>query len=238
MFFLEQAKAFAKILRFELDQRPEGQELQVCEIGFNCGHSTTIWLTHGRNQTRVISFDLYNQWYSNSCRNILRGEGFGEKILEFVRGSSLDTVPEVSRRDLPPKCDIILVDGAHTGKYPINDLQNMLSLAISPDSILTNDWNQTTRASVVVMDDAHCSSWWCADVTQAWEWGLKTGALSSDGECQEFGANTVARGDGRFDIHAGTRGWCVGRTQILCPVCALGIRRDARTCGCAFELPT
>lgn len=204
-----QARYLSDILREEIDRAEDGRVVQVCEIGFNCGHSTATWLVTGKQRVHVTSFDLFNQWYSGECRKTIRNEGFHSSLLEFVPGSSSETVRELATSRNPAlQCDIVFIDGSHIKPHPMTDLQNMLALAHA--------------GTVLIMDDAKCSSWWCKDVTFAWMWAVEVGAVS-DTTC--FGAK------------GGTRGWCSGRVRKLCPPCAPRVGRDERTCECAFSLP-
>ena len=219
--FEEEAEHFVQVLKNELKRR-EGQTT-VCEIGFNCGHSTAVWITTGGSRVRVFSFDLFNQFYSTSCRKVLSEEATRRgSTLTFIPGSSLDTIPAMSLRNSPPTCDLILVDGRHNGAYPINDLQNMLALASPHASIL--------------MDDARCTSWWCADVTNAWAWAVNSGFVEEE-RCFEYNYEDTRRHDGRIDPTKGSRGWCYGHAKASCPICPPAIGRDIKTCNCRYVLP-
>lgn len=212
---------------------------QICEVGFNCGHSSAAWLLFApppAAETKVLSFDVFRQRYAERCRRHVqsvhagRDDAWSERI-EFVRGDSADTLPEAAYRRPDVICDLTMVDGLHVGAQPTLDLMASLSMS--------------TAGSIVVMDDARCSSWWCADVTRAWEWAIEAGKVR-ELSCHEYEgtragpsvgpADEAAGPAGRFDASVGTRGWCVGEVVGPLEVCPPGVPRE-RDGACGFRLP-
>ena len=83
---------------------------RVCEIGFNAGHSTLLWLTASPNIT-VLSFDLGRWMYTKPMAKFLK-ERFPGRLL-LILGDSTKTFPDHSAM-FRHRCDIISVDGGHT----------------------------------------------------------------------------------------------------------------------------
>ena len=168
------------------------------------------------SQTRLLSFDVFDQRYAAACMKHVRSvRDWGERI-EFVRGNSEDTVAAVSARRPGLLCDVVMIDGLHTGQTPLHDLQNSLSLV--------------AEGALVVLDDAGCSSWWCEDVTAAVTWAHDN-AMFRALKCPEFSDTRGATG--MFPARSGSRGWCEAEVARLCEVCAPEGARDTLTCKCS-----
>lgn len=278
--------------------------LQVCEIGFNCGHSAVLWLVFGSRSGRdgdaessshLLSFDVFDQKYAPSwcvsraaagallrstsslalplrssapcaapcsMQHVQSLHDFRRRI-EFVAGDSTRTVAAASAERPAVLCDVFMVDGLHTGvctwllarrarrhvqhvcvahwfgalaahtrrsppwrpagsragRNPLVDLQNALSFVLP--------------GATVVMDDAGCSSWWCADVTDAVTWGHDH-VMFQGLRCPEY--RDTKGSTGHFAAETGSRGWCEAQVAVQCEVCASQLHRNPATCRCEGPL--
>ena len=108
----------------------------VCEIGFNAGHSSLVWLT-ASNKTFVYSFDIAEHTYTKQMVQYLQNQFPGRLKLTF--GDSMHTIPQFIRDNLSVKCDLIVVDGGHTTETAKADLINMRELANKDHNLLIFD---------------------------------------------------------------------------------------------------
>lgn len=136
-------------------QLPEVQT--ICEIGFNMGHSTSLWLL-ANPTARVYMFDMWSHDYSPIAAEFLRS---GRAALEYglknvterltiTRGSSLKTVLEFAELNPDVKCNILSVDGGHTYDIALQDIENMRRLA-------------HPSFHVLFVDDTNCDKDYCVD---------------------------------------------------------------------------
>ena len=127
----------------------------ICEIGFNGGHSASLWLLAAPT-AKVIMFDLFEHKYSPINEQLLRKEGasYGlrdvDRRLAIITGSSVETVPKFAQEHPDVQCDLLSVDGGHFGDTPQRDMKNMMRLA-------NKQWH------VLVIDDTNCDGIGCVD---------------------------------------------------------------------------
>jgi len=132
----------------------------VCEIGFNAGHSSAMWLSSSPD-VRLFSFDLCYHKYVQQAKAKLQSI-FGESRVHLTCGSSAISIPifvaehPILNNDFPG-CDIMHVDGDHEHNGPIVDLVNMKKL-LRPDG-----------PKIVIMDDCPCPKTWCIAPSNAWD---------------------------------------------------------------------
>ena len=125
---------------------------QVCEIGFNAGHSALTWLV-GMPDAKVLSFDLGVHEYTTVARDVLQAKYPGR--LELVLGDSADTVPRYLAQHPELRCNVIFIDGSH--KYgPV--VQDLLNIAPAADH---------EYGHVLIMDDFGCVENYCRNVRSA-----------------------------------------------------------------------
>ena len=111
----------------------------VCEVGFNAGHSSLMWLTAG--VSRVISFELGQYPYSGLAAGWILERFPGR--LHVVLGDSLKTVPAFHKMFPKERCDLVFVDGGHLYPHASGDIKNMRLLANESAHILiVDDTNQ------------------------------------------------------------------------------------------------
>jgi len=164
----------------------------VCEVGFNCGHSASVFLD-SNNSLNVVSFDLPNyKWTSNATKYMKNKYG---KRLYIINGNSLVTIPkQVSSKTI--MCDLFIVDGAHNFINPFFDILNLLKLSSCNTRIIMDDVCDYKKCH------AHFSNGNNNHVvigpTQAWEEAKRSGYIYQE----------------ELITSAFDRGWALGK-----PVC-------------------
>lgn len=98
----------------------------ICEVGFNAGHSTALWLSANPTAT-VDTFDLFNPHLTGFMRPNLRllQRLFPGRLTAHV-GDSLRTIPATN---LLPPCDLVHVDGRHSYDNTRQDTINFMRLS-------------------------------------------------------------------------------------------------------------
>ena len=86
-----------------------GSGVKICEVGFNAGHSTALWMFANPSAT-VETFDIFdNDTQRPMVRNLnLLQARFPDRIRAHV-GSSLSTIPRIPI--IEPHCDLVHVMG-------------------------------------------------------------------------------------------------------------------------------
>ena len=67
----------------------------ICEVGFNAGHSTAIWLT-SNPRGRAVTFDNMGNSYSRRCKEELMRR-FSPTRWELHEGNSARTIPGLGK---------------------------------------------------------------------------------------------------------------------------------------------
>jgi hypothetical protein len=98
----------------------------VCEIGFNAGHSAMLILL-GKNieNLNFTIFDIGNHLYTRPCFEYIQSN-FSNVNFEYIEGDSTITIPKWidNNKDLMGKYDLVHVDGGHTEDCISNDMIN------------------------------------------------------------------------------------------------------------------
>jgi hypothetical protein len=116
----------------------------VCEIGFNAGHSTLLWLASGAK--RVLSFELGQYTYSTKAVSFLNMRYPGR--FQVVMGDSLDTVPAFRAMWPDERCNLLFIDGGHYYRHAMGDLQNFRGMRNETFHLLVmDDTNQDEVAA-------------------------------------------------------------------------------------------
>ena len=122
---------------------------QVCEIGFNAGHSALYWLASS-NKTRLLSFDLGSHDYAKVMATYMKSV-YPDRF-QIVWGDSTKSVPNyvqsLTSSGSSLACDVIVVDGGHAYEIALADIKNMRAFAKSPRHL-------------VIVDDAPCVAFYC-----------------------------------------------------------------------------
>jgi len=140
---------------------------QICEVGFNGGHSAWAMLSSALSTTQLVSFDVISKSYTRACHRIIRST-FPRRH-RLVEGFSNVSVPRFISQNIGHKCDVIYIDGSHTEADASADLLHMSMLA--------------TTGSLLVMDDVGCKSEFCEGPTVAWHSFISAGRVLQLG-CQ------------------------------------------------------
>mmetsp|Transcript_5926 Transcript_5926/g.9963 ORF Transcript_5926/g.9963 Transcript_5926/m.9963 type:complete len:386 (-) Transcript_5926:163-1320(-) len=158
----------------------------VCEVGFNTGASSLLWLTAGA--PRVISFDLGEHGYSGVAASWLHKRFPGRFHLSM--GDSLASVPAFHALFPGEVCDLVFVDGGHGYEAARGDLENFAAMAHpSPPSDGgsggggggTAARGGPRKTTVVLVDDTEE-----APVARAWADALADGLVTARGEVSSF----------------------------------------------------
>jgi Methyltransferase domain len=98
----------------------------ICEIGFNAGHSTMLMLL-GRPNTPInfTIFDIGHHLYTKPSFEYIKSE-FSYVNFEYVEGDSTIIIPEWinKNQELMYKYDVVHVDGGHSEHCISNDMKN------------------------------------------------------------------------------------------------------------------
>lgn len=89
------------------------------------------------NLKKFTSFDICEHDYVDASSNYFKRMYKG--IFEFVKGSSLDTVPEYATQNPHERFDLIYVDGNHLYKYAYLDVLNFKAMAHKNTILMVDD---------------------------------------------------------------------------------------------------
>jgi hypothetical protein len=126
----------------------------VCEIGFNNGASTLMWLISGAK--KVLSFDIGIHGYTSHAVDWLSQRFPGR--FQVIMGDSQYTVSSFHQMFPNEKCDLIFVDGGHMYENAIKDLMNFKPMIRGPNHILLMDdisEPEVARAWYEMIDGGH-----------------------------------------------------------------------------------
>jgi hypothetical protein len=108
---------------------------QVCETGFNGGHSA-IALLYGNSNSSLTSFDLMDKSFQPAAMALFKSI-FGEHRVQFVAGDSTKTVPAHLPRN--GFCQLFSVDGGHSYEVATADIINFQRLSDCDNIVLMDD---------------------------------------------------------------------------------------------------
>ena len=116
----------------------------ICEIGFNAGHSTMLMLL-GRSNTPLnfTIFDIGDHLYTKPSVEYIKSK-FSYVNFEYVEGDSTIIMPEWinMHKELMNKYDLVHVDGGHSEHCISNDMKNTDLLV--------------KKNGIVIIDDTNC----------------------------------------------------------------------------------
>jgi len=95
----------------------------VCELGFNAGHSSLLFLETLPN-ARIVSFDLGETSLEQENKDLLKSV-YGARF-EYVQGDSADTMPRFVGKLL---CDVAFADGYKSFAKRYGDMQSFRKLS-------------------------------------------------------------------------------------------------------------
>ncbi len=161
-------------------QRAAQPRVQVCETGFNLGHSAVTWLSAAPN-VHLLSFDLGDHEYARFGASFV-ARVFGADRFQIVFGDSLKTVPEHFAAHPELRCDIFMVDGGHAHDVAVGDLANGVG-SVVPHGLL-------------LIDDTNCQAEFCVDAPWR-DFVAKNQHRLVPGACIEYqGPDTCHAGSG------------------------------------------
>lgn len=169
----------------------------ICEVGFNAGHSAAIYL-NANPQAKVYSFDIGQFSYTRGNAELMKSL-FPDRF-EYISGPSGETLKQFFEERPDVKCDVISVDGDHSTEGTLADLENFRRLASC------RNW--------VLMDDAGWNS-----TNSAWQ-AAKDAGIITQVECF---ADMNPRPDYQFMEYPNNRSWCLGFFNVqdldeTCPI--------------------
>jgi hypothetical protein len=99
---------------------------QVCEVGFNAGHSAMLFLESLPN-ARLITFDVGGPTKPWLLRQRSRLESLYGERFELIVGDSKVEVPTWASRSGHTACDVVFIDGSKTYEGRLADLVQLHS---------------------------------------------------------------------------------------------------------------
>ena len=118
----------------------------ICEIGFNAGHSTMLMLL-GRSKTPLnfTIFDIGHHSYTKPSYEYIKTK-FSFVNFEYIEGDSTSTMPEWinNHPELVYKYEVIHVDGGHSEHCISNDMKNADLLLKKDGIMIIDDTNSET----------------------------------------------------------------------------------------------
>ena len=139
------ASAVQQIFYWRVAQSPAIR--QICEVGFNAGHSSALWLSANPSAS-LATFDLFDHHRLGFMKSVMRvslallQSRFPGRIEAFAGDSKV----KVRTARLRAPCDLVHVDGKHDYDHATWDTLNLLAQA---------------RPSVLVLVDDQCDPRGC-----------------------------------------------------------------------------
>jgi hypothetical protein len=115
----------------------------ICEIGFNAGHSTMLLLLGKKiEKMNFTIFDIGHHLYTKPCFEYIQKK-FSHVNFEYIEGDSIITMPIWidNNKDLINKYDLVHVDGGHDENCISNDMKNANILIRINGIIVIDDTN-------------------------------------------------------------------------------------------------
>jgi len=124
----------------------------ICEVGFNAGHSTAIFL-NANPRAKVWSWDLGQ--FDYTLRQVELAKQLFPERFHMTLGPSQSSIPEFHEMNPEVKCDVFSVDGDHSTEGTYEDLKNFQKMANCRNWVLMDDagWNSTNTAWQKAKDD-------------------------------------------------------------------------------------
>jgi hypothetical protein len=114
---------------------------RICEIGFNAGHSTMLFLLGlDKKALDFTLFDIGEHNYTEPCYNYIKNR-YPHINFEFIKGDSTETIPIWinNNQTYIGTYDIVHVDGGHSEKCITNDMKNADILIRKNGIIIVDD---------------------------------------------------------------------------------------------------
>jgi len=154
-------------------------ELKIMEIGFNAGHSSSLFLYFFKN-SKIVSFDLGVHDYIKYGKEFI-DLNYPKRHLLLI-GDSTKSVPTYIEEHLNKKFDIIFIDGGHDYEVALSDMENCYKLAHKDTIVILDD---------VTFKDENIAHWTIGP-TRVWNEFLNNNKLIELGRIEyEFGRGMV-----------------------------------------------
>jgi hypothetical protein len=123
---------------------------KICEIGFNAGHSSLLFLLGiGSKDIEFTIFDINNHKYTIPCFEFLKSKFLNVKF-KFIEGNSIITIPKfILNLSELNSYDIVHVDGGHSIECITNDMKNADLLCKKNGYIIIDDTNMSHINNIV-----------------------------------------------------------------------------------------
>jgi predicted O-methyltransferase YrrM len=207
-----------KLTKRLVDLIREVNPMRVLEIGFNAGHSSTLFLMN--SNAKVVSFDLFWHEYVNVGKEYI-DKHFPERHI-LIRGDSLNTLPEFLKVN-KEKYDLFYIDGGKHGDTIRSDLNACMKLSHEKSLIILNDtimtknefkcgWNYgATNTWLDMIDEDKIIENGSEDyeVGKGISWGNFNKKLDLDEEFLRYKALS------RLDLYKGIEGVYYGKNYVM-----------------------
>lgn len=111
----------------------------ICEIGFNGGHSVLAMIISNPNAHYVL-FDIGLHSYARPCFEYIK-KIFPHTVIEMYWGDSRETLANYHREHPEVVFDLIHIDGGHRSEVYSVDWKNSLDVTASGSLIIFDDTN-------------------------------------------------------------------------------------------------
>ena len=132
------------------------RDVVVCEVGFNFGHSSLLWLL-ASPRSRVRAFDIATNWYVLPAAEYLMAR-FPHRI-DLTVGDSRTTLQRP-----PSDCDLIFIDGGHDYDTALSDIMAF----------------RRNNQAILILDDINQDP-----VNHAWQTAIDNGIVEPEGDVYE-----------------------------------------------------
>lgn len=115
----------------------------ICEIGFNAGHSSILILEGQNNNTfNYTIFDIGEHKYMRPCFDYIK-ENYKNANMELIEGNSIETIPKwiETNKNKINSYSLIHIDGGHSLECIDNDMKNADLLIMKEGIIIIDDTN-------------------------------------------------------------------------------------------------
>jgi len=132
--------------------------MTIAEIGFNAGYSSELFLAN--SSAKVYAFDLGRFKYSKDAKEYIDNKYPDRHV--FIKGNSLKTVPKYAQEHPDLKFDLIFIDGGHTYRSAVNDIQNMKAFAHEDTLVIIDDlgmkgvkkaWEESIENNIITREE-------------------------------------------------------------------------------------
>ena len=111
----------------------------ICEIGFNAGHSTLLLLLSNNKNINFTIFDINSHSYTEKCFEYIKNK-FVDVNFEFVEGDSSVSIPKwIDNTKKFEHFDVIHIDGCHQIDIVTKDFANSIKILKKNGLLIIDD---------------------------------------------------------------------------------------------------